>query len=264
MSIEKGDNARARFRVLNIEVDMVSFEEAVESLRRARSVVTPNMDHLATLRRDSAFVDVYRRADLVLCDSRVLALLLKLLFGIRLDAIPGADLFPAACRRHAADPDFRVFLLGGTTEEIAGLAAARLRAGGVRVVGAYSPPLGFEQSRDEFDGIVRLIRASQPTFVGIGVGSPKQEMFMERLLSIFPEVTFVCIGATIDFLSGTKPRSPRILQILHLEWLFRCVVEPRRMVKRYFIRDLPIVWALVQDRIARYRASVHGRSIDGT
>lgn len=72
----------------------------------------------------------------------------------------------------------------------------------------------------------------------IGIGSPNQVLLAKRLRSVFPKATIFCVGAALDLLAGVKPKAPALLQRLGLEWLFRLVVEPRRLWRRYLI-DIP-------------------------
>ena len=243
-----------RLAVLNIEVDKVDFGDIERRFCSSRVVLTPNMDHLSNLQLQPQFYRIYRSADLVVCDSRVLSLLIRILRRERVAPIPGSELFPRLCRARKSDPGFKVFLLGGTTPEHAALASVNLSAStGVNVVGCYSPPFGFELMATEFEKICDLIRASSATVVGVGVGSPKQELFIERLLEVFPTgLTFVGIGATIDFESGLVARAPRVMQVLCLEWLYRALREPRRMFLRYFFYDLRVVWLLFNQARGKY------------
>ena len=67
----------------------------------------------------------------------------------------------------------------------------------------------------------------------IGLGAPKQELWVHRHASMLSVKVALCVGATIDFLAGEKRRAPRWIQALGLEWLHRMMSEPRRLMGRY-------------------------------
>jgi N-acetylglucosaminyldiphosphoundecaprenol N-acetyl-beta-D-mannosaminyltransferase len=241
-------SVRRRITLLNIAIDDVGREEALARFTESRITVTPNIDHLWNLQRNRQFYDLYRRADLLLCDSRVLSLLLGIT-GTVVEALPGSEFFPEACGRMSkADPQAGVFLLGGTTPEHARLAATKMQGNGARVVGAYSPPFGFEQDRCAVESIASMIVQTRATVVGVGVGSPKQELVIARLSDLLPKIHFVGIGATIDFESGLVSRAPKLFRTLRLEWLYRFACEPTRLFKRYFVRG-PAVLALLASQL---------------
>lgn len=107
------------------------------------------------------------------------------------------------------------------------------RWAGVEVVGTLSPPMGFEHDEKENERILQAVADCQPDLVLIGLGAPKQELWIGRFADRLEAKAALCIGATIDFLAGEKSRSPRWMQKLGLEWLHRMATEPSRLAKRY-------------------------------
>jgi N-acetylglucosaminyldiphosphoundecaprenol N-acetyl-beta-D-mannosaminyltransferase len=114
----------------------------------------------------------------------------------------------------------------------------------VDVVGCYSPPLGFENDAKENERILMLIREAAPDLLVLGLGAPKQELWMHRHRGEIAAKVALCVGATIDFLAGEKKRAPKWIQSLGLEWAHRMCSEPKRLVKRY-ARDAVIFPRLV-------------------
>lgn len=148
--------------------------------------------------------------------------------------VAGSDLVPSVFEAASPHDPLRVFLLGaapGVADRAAPLVEARYPA--VRVVGAYGPPFGFERDSAENDRILEMIRAAKPELLLVGVGAPKQELWVHRHRDGIDAAVALCIGATIDFLAGEKARAPRVLQRIGLEWLHRALTEPRRLVPRY-------------------------------
>jgi N-acetylglucosaminyldiphosphoundecaprenol N-acetyl-beta-D-mannosaminyltransferase len=216
-------------------------------------VVTPNADHTVMLQEHAGLRAAYRDADMVLADGFPVIWASRLL-GRRLpERVAGSDLVPALFE--AADPKrpLRTFLLGAAPG-VAERAAARIRAAwpGVDVVATCSPPLGFEQDEVEQERILACIRSAVPDLLVIGLGAPKQELWVHRHRDRIGASAALCVGATIDFLAGEKARAPKWLQRLHLEWFYRMMGEPRRLVRRY-ARD---AWVFPQLVWQEWRASL--------
>ena len=128
----------------------------------------------------------------------------------------------------------RVFLLGagpGVGERAAACIEARWPA--IDVVGTYSPPMGFEKSQQENFQILRRIAMAQPDLLLVGLGAPKQELWVHAHHSEIRASAALCIGAAIDFLAGEKPRAPTWMQRCGLEWFHRLASEPKRLARRY-------------------------------
>jgi N-acetylglucosaminyldiphosphoundecaprenol N-acetyl-beta-D-mannosaminyltransferase len=103
----------------------------------------------------------------------------------------------------------------------------------VEVVGTLSPPIGFQHDETENQRILQTVADCQPDLVLIGLGAPKQELWIGRHADQLQAKAALCIGATIDFIAGEKSRAPRIMQKLGLEWIHRVATEPKRLAKRY-------------------------------
>lgn len=134
----------------------------------------------------------------------------------------------------AAPRELRVFLLGagpGVGERAAACIGARWPA--IEVVGTYSPPMGFEKSQQENFQILRRIAMARPDLLLVGLGAPKQELWVHAHRSEIRATAALCIGAAIDFLAGEKPRAPRWMQRCGLEWFHRLASEPKRLAPRY-------------------------------
>jgi N-acetylglucosaminyldiphosphoundecaprenol N-acetyl-beta-D-mannosaminyltransferase len=242
-------------RLLNVDIDGLTMAEAVERLGRGGFVVTPNVDHLMKTQTNRAFLDVYRRADLRVCDSQILMFAARWLGTPLPEKISGSDLFPAFYTRFAGDETKRIFLLGAGPG-VAARAAERIngRVGRRMVVDTFSPSFGFETNDAENDAILARINASGATVLAVGLGAPKQEMWIARWQHRLPDViTFLPIGATLDFEAGTLSRAPAWMSSMGLEWAYRLACEPKRLWKRYVGDALPFARLLVLQRLERYR-----------
>lgn len=249
--------AQAKVKILNIEFDNMTCEELLQQFDEG-ILVTPNIDHMMKLQHHMRFYQCYQQARFAVCDSRIIFLLTKLLFPkTSLKAqITGSDFFPAFCSYHAKqDSGVRIFLLGGSTESVA-IAAENInrKTNSKIVAGAYSPPFGFESSDQENAKIFAAIEASGANTLAVGVGAPKQELWICEHREAMPSITrYLAIGATIEFESGNLKRAPSWMTKLGLEWLYRMAQEPKRLGRRYLIEDVPFFLLLLKQRLGLYK-----------
>ncbi len=228
-------------KLFGINIDALRMPEAIDRIQEwvksdessgCRFVVTPNVDHAVMLRDNEVFQNVYRDADLVLADGHPIVWASRLLGRPLPERVPGSDLVPKLFE--AADRPIRVFLLGAGTG-VGRQAANNIHAKypSVIVCGVYSPPMGFEKCDDENEMILGRIALCRPDVVVVGLGAPKQELWVHRHREQIRAKVALCVGATIDFLAGEKKRAPRWMQKSGVEWLHRMCSEPKRLVKRY-------------------------------
>lgn len=205
---------------------------------RCQFVVTPNVDHAVMYQTNAALQQAYQGASLVLADGAPVVAASRLLQKALPERVAGSDLVPALfdSAKTSAAP-LRVFLLGAAPG-VAERAVPQIhkRWPNVQVVGTLSPPLGFENNTVENEQILQAVGAVKADLVLIGLGAPKQEVWIDRFSHRLDAKAALCVGATIDFLAGEKRRSPRWMQQCGLEWLHRLASEPSRLATRY-LRD---------------------------
>ena len=146
----------------------------------------------------------------------------------------------------AAERGYTNFLYGGA-ERVPEELAEKLfqRFPGLKVVGTYSPPFRpLTPEEDEY--IVEIINQADPDVVWVGLGMPKQELWMGQHIGRLNAPVIVGIGAAFDFLSGRKKWAPRWVQRSGLEWLFRLLHEPRRLWRRNLYHPLFFYNVLLQ------------------
>lgn len=235
-----------RIKLLNTFVDNVDMKEAIDRIEELINedgyhyVVTPNVAHVVQLENDLEFQKIYNNADLVLTDGMPLIWISKAFkLGIKAK-VSGSDLVPKLCER-AAEKGFRVFIMGAA-EGVAKTCGEKLKEKypELNVVGAYSPPFGFEKDENERQKIFNMLEETKPHILLLGVGSPKQERFLYKYKNELKVPISLGIGAAIDFEAGNKKRAPRWMQKSGLEGFYRFAQEPKRMFKRVFIDDFKI------------------------
>ena len=239
---------------MNIDILSVTHQDLLARLNKG-VLVTPNVDHLVKLQKDREFYDVYQQAEWVVCDSKILYLLSKLLKHPLPEAIPGSSFFTSYYMYHKDDPNCRIYLLGAK-EGVATKAMERVnkRVGRQIVVGAHSPSYGFEKDERECQELVEMINRSGANVLLVGVGAPKQEKWIMKFRNKMPGVDlFMALGATIDFEAGNIKRAPKIFQKLYLEWFYRFLMEPKRMFKRYFMDDMRFFYYFAKQLLGIYK-----------
>jgi len=192
------------------------------------------------LQSNDQFRDAYAGADLVLADGWPVVWASRKLGQPLPGLVPGSDLVPALFQAASESTGqgggrpLRVFLLGAAAG-VAARAARRIENDwpGVEVVCEYSPPLGFEYDDEETTFILGRIADARPDVLVVGLGAPKQELWVHQHQARIEARVALCVGATIDFLAGQRRRAPLWMRRIKLEWLHRMLSEPRRLVRRY-------------------------------
>ena len=230
---------------LGLDFDIMEEAEAAETVfslsgqDKFTYVVTPNVDHRVRLHRlqgDARLWSSYRRATLVLCDSRILKRLAHL-SGVRLELVTGSDL---TARILSTPQNFETAAVVGGDEHL--LASLRTRYPKTKWLHHAAPHGILHDARAQMD-IVRFVERSSAGLVFFAVGSPQSELVCELIDDRGKAAgVALCIGASLEFLTGAKKRAPRWMQRLGLEWLFRLASEPKRLWRRYLVDGPVIFW----------------------
>lgn len=236
--------------IIGTEVSITDYDEVIEAMfaaiganERIFVCCTP-ASSLVYARDDAALQAALAEAAIVTPDGMGVVHAARLLGEKIEDRVYGPDLMELACDRAAAS-DVKIWLYGGTNAAaLAQLEAAlEARHKGLKIVGSHSPP-HRELNDAELDEIAASINADNPSIVWVGLGSPKQEIWMHKMRPRLSAPALVGVGAAFDFHAGRVAQAPSWMQKLSLEWLFRVLQEPRRLGARY-LKTLPRFVALV-------------------
>lgn len=238
-----------RIRLGGIGIDPVTELGAVArvldalEIGRGGQIITPNVDIVAAARKSRELRAIIAASDLVVADGAPLVWASKVAGNPLPARVAGSDLVWSLSAA-AASRGLRVALLGGTpdgaarpTERAAEILESRYP--GLKVVGAWCPPMGFDKDDSQWRALVERVEAADPDLVYVGLGFPKQEHVMVRLRAVAPKAWFLGCGASIDFIAGYRRRAPKWMQRTGTEWLFRMLSEPRRLARRYLRDDVP-------------------------
>jgi N-acetylglucosaminyldiphosphoundecaprenol N-acetyl-beta-D-mannosaminyltransferase len=248
-----------RSPLLNVWVDNLNIRELMAKLDSG-VVFTLNPDHVYHLQRNRDFYEAYRSADFITSDSKYVYWGLKWIGRAIQEKCSGSDVVPTFCDFNACNPNVKVFFLGAKPG-IAQLAMERTneRTSHRIAVGALSPSMNFVNDDAEISKAIEIINESGATALIVGLGAPKQEIWIQKHKNSMPNVrVYMAVGATIDYEAGAVRRAPGWMTRNGMEWIYRLVTEPRRYWRRYW-RDLEYFWLLLLDGIGMYRNPMESR-----
>lgn len=219
---------------------IAAIEQMIETGKKSY-VVAINVDVVMKIENDTYLKKVVDEADMVLVDGKPLVWISGIHGKPLKGKISGSDLVPQLCKV-SAKKGYSIFFIGGK-DGIAEQAKRKLEdeLSGIKIVGTYAPPVGFEKDEVELDKINKMISEVHPDLLIACFGCPKQEKWIRENIEKYDAKVSICAGATVDFLAGNVKRAPRWMSEHGLEWFYRFLQEPKRMFKRYFIDDIKIV-----------------------
>lgn len=236
-----------RVKFMNTYIDNVTKAEAIEHIekciqeRKISQIITPNVDQIVRMEKDEYFKEICNNCELLLVDGTPLMWIAKKYKKPFKEKICGSDLMPELCEL-AAKKGYKIFILGAAPG-VAALAAEKLKEKNPELIvaGTYSPPVGFEKDQHEIDYINEMLRESKADMLFVGMGVPKQDIFVYENMEKYQIPTSFSIGGTIDFIAGKQKRAPKWINKIGMEWFYRFLCNPKRLFKRYFVDDIKIL-----------------------
>lgn len=144
------------------------------------------------------------------------------------------------------------YFYGGKDDDV----LARLRNNleksypGIKIVGMYSPP--FRPLTEEEDkNICEDINSRKPDFLWVGIGAPKQEMWMWKHQEKIHNTVMFGVGAGFNFFAGTLDKAPKWMEQASLEWFYRLCKEPKRLWRRYILGGFKYLYYTVESKVKR-------------
>lgn len=251
-----------RIEILGTPVDMVDW---FETLRRVehdflngsepKSVVAVNPEKIIRAQRDAALMQALRDASLLIPDGIGVVMAARILGFGKIERVPGSELMPKICEIavRTGDP---IFLLGATSdvnEKVAAVLSSRYPA--LRIAGRHD---GYFTEND-IERITTSIESSGARILFLALGSPKQELWMQKHLLRLPGIR-VCqgVGGTFDIIAGRVQRASPLFLKLHLEWLYRLVAQPSRILRQTALPKF--AWQVIVSALMGPKGTAHSRS----
>ncbi|MCG3203037.1 MAG: N-acetylglucosaminyldiphosphoundecaprenol N-acetyl-beta-D-mannosaminyltransferase [Gammaproteobacteria bacterium] len=225
-----------RVEILGAPVDMVDWAETLRRIEfefllgsEPKTVVAVNPEKIIRAQSDPALMQFLRNASLLIPDGIGVVMAARLLGYGKIERVPGSELMPRICEI-AERTGHPIFLLGASaevSERVASVLSTRYPR--LRIGGRHDGYFTDEQT----DKIVQMINSSGARILFLALGSPKQELWMQECLTRLPGIR-ICqgVGGTFDVIAGKVKRAPPLFLRLHLEWLYRLLSQPRRLLRQ--------------------------------
>jgi N-acetylglucosaminyldiphosphoundecaprenol N-acetyl-beta-D-mannosaminyltransferase len=243
-----------RINICGVEVDRYSLAETIAGIishAKLRNppeyVVTPNAHHIVMLQNNPTFRQVYQKAKWVVADGVSLLWAARLLNTPLTGRVNGTDLFEQLCAS-SAEQGLKVFLLGGRPGAADQAAQVLKQRHPQLQVATYCPAYGFEQDAQEQAAMNQAIAQAAPDLLFVGLGAPKQEYWMANHYQALQVPVSLGIGVSFELVSGMVTRAPQWMQVSGLEWLFRLLMEPRRLWQRYVVGNAMFIGLVLKQK----------------
>ena len=236
--------------LFGLRFDALKLAQAAELLsgavgqRPARVVVTPNVDHLVSLRDQSELKALYASADYLFADGMPVVWTSRLVHRALPERVTGADLFTALCRT-AQHQHWRVAILGGMPGQHALLMERFAQVYPGLQVDLRIPGMGFDYRSEEGQSAVEWVNTTQPDLLFVCLGFPRQCLWSLHNRDRLNTGLVLCVGAAMEFALGLCTRAPLWMQRNGLEWLWRLGSDPIKLWRRHLVRGplfLGLVW----------------------
>jgi N-acetylglucosaminyldiphosphoundecaprenol N-acetyl-beta-D-mannosaminyltransferase len=236
-----------RFSILGVKISAIDMNDACSLVgdavlngQKKYICVCPVSTIMECMRNNQVLTSV-NSADLVTPDGMPSVWIGKMLGYKNIRRVYGPELMQEICGISQKN-GYKNYLYGSSSNVLSKLREKlNTRFPNLIISGICSPP--FRQlTKEEDDRIVEDINSSNPDIVWVGLGSPKQDLWMHEHRAKINAPVMIGVGAAFDFLAGTKPQAPRWMRGSGLEWLFRLLNEPRRLWKRYLVDNVLFVW----------------------
>ncbi len=233
--------------VITMDVDLTNLKAAIDRVLQLvngdlGSYVCVSNVHMCMEVFDSAeFAAVVNNADLVIPDGKPISWAQKLLGHSSAVQVRGQDIMNSLCEL-SGSKDLSIGFYGGSSDALLETVQDKLREiyFDININYAFSPPFR-PLTGDEDVTVVDAINASGVDILFVGIGCPKQERWMTAHKDKL-HCVMLGVGAAFDFIAGEKKHAPRWIQRIGLEWLFRMLLEPRRLWRRYFSTNPRFIW----------------------
>lgn len=246
-TIERSELLGLAFDAVTMEAAVARCLELCRAPRASHTVVTANASHLCMMRHDSQLALSCGAADVTVADGMSVVWALRASGQLAPERVAGVDLM-ARLLAVSAKHRLRVYFLGARRDVVTTLVeTARTRYPGIEIAGFRD---GYFDQDDHLN-IVEDVRASEAHILFVGMPSPFKEVWCERHRERLNVPVIIGVGGSFDVLAGFIKRAPGWVQAAGLEWLWRLLMEPRKLWKRYLTTNSEFIWLAGREIVAR-------------
>lgn len=245
-------------KILGTDINVTDMEQTVQYLShnldelRGKYICVSNVHTTVMAYRDKDYRKVQNQAAMALPDGKPLSIVSKRRGYKEAKRVPGPDLMPEIFRI-SREKGYRHYFYGSTEETLEKLRIKlKEKYPYLKIAGVYAPPFR-PLSKEEDDQMIHRINEAKPDFIWVGLGAPKQEIWMNAHMDQVSGI-MIGVGAAFDFSAGTVKRAPKWMQELCLEWLYRILQDPVRLIPRYFGTNLSFLWNVSRESNAFRKA----------
>jgi N-acetylglucosaminyldiphosphoundecaprenol N-acetyl-beta-D-mannosaminyltransferase len=241
--------------IISLEVNNVTFSEGLQKVteaglkRQPGFVCFANVHMVVEAYKSESFKKDLEKATYIFPDGKPLALYCRWFNKTRQERIAGMDFMPALLKK-ADEHGAKVFFYGSTQETLTKI-EQHIKQAYPRAVfaGAIAPP--FQLLTDtEINQHIQQINDSGAQFVLVALGCPKQEKWMAAHYQSI-QALLLGVGGAFPVVAGVRKRSPQWMQRFALEWLYRLLQEPGRMLKRYLYTNIYFIGLVIKQALQR-------------
>ena len=236
----------------DFKVDALSQDETIVEIKKEllksstpHILVTPTAGHLKSIATNKDIAEIYINADLSLIDGWPIAVAAKNASGKKANRVTGSDLLPRLFSE--LTKDIRVGIIGGENElRIRQVLESKFPNINIQIIDTSQ----WSTSVYDVRRLRELVQHNALSIVLLCLGHPKQELLAKELKNYDwagarPD-WIMCVGASIDFLTGEQKRAPKAFQVLGLEWIFRLLTNPRKFFNRYSSAVIPATRLIIK------------------
>jgi bacterial polymer biosynthesis proteins, WecB/TagA/CpsF family len=240
-----------RVKIIGVPISAVNMESCItniyEDLNKVKGqyICVSNVHTTVMAHDDPKYFKVQADSFVSVPDGKPLSMVGKKQYP-DMDRVTGPDLMRRIFEESKNRPT-RHFFYGNNKENLEKLISVIKKKYPQVIVCGYEPSVFRDMSKKEEQELAERINATNPDFVWVALGAPRQELFCNRMVGKINGL-MIGVGGAFNVLAGIVPEAPIWMQKLCLEWFYRFIQEPRRLFKRYAVTNTKFLWYLVTKR----------------
>ena len=242
------------FDILGVKISAINIDDAarfidatINQKEKAYISVCP-VSTIMECQKNPQALESVNSASLVTPDGMPVVWLGKVKKNRNVKRVYGPDLMLKVCEI-SQKKGYRNYFYGSTNSVLEKLTGnLKQKFPDLIISGVFSPPFGV-MSAEEDEKNIQMINDSNSDILCVGLGSPKQDLWMHKHKDKINVPVMIGVGAAFDFISGTKKQAPKFVQRIGFEWLFRLICEPKRLWKRYVAGNTQFLYLITKELI---------------